>query len=770
MQIKNTALLYALLAMTAPAMAQNKPVSPSVETRGKTWDRTQDTATLAPQKVEVLRRPPIPHQPFEMLDYSTRQPRPMRANEMMKPFPDGRRSMTAGEYYKELNRIEKDLNAIGHTLRDKDKKSILIGRTLPDQSAIERQRQDVRRQLKPSRPINVKTEPLEKPRRVKVQVAAAPAVPGPRRLAVLESTSPFPPGTPAKTGSPLTSNPAGAARNGAFQTYTGTKNSGEVPGTPEYQEKLLRGDILLSVDVPADKSLLKNPEHFNVGFGDPSIVAAGFSAWVEHSLTGDDVTMGVFANGGMTLIGKNVKLVDAAAWATSGPTRNAAHTHVTVVGENLFAPFNIDQAGPIDKILDHQSKAVDQSVRFHIVIGIIPVAVAIGGKGEVGYDARLIVKNRRVNVEFVPYAQVDGFVEAGVDIGIAGAGIYGNFVIVKDTVSAWGQMGFKGKFPPPLAEPDFPTTFNGSTLRLYEEATRPQFFVALGVDNTIEMFSGSVGVYAYIYVPDCCVPPWTKLEYRHDLVSWTGIRSGPDQIFGTGEIPIYLTRPLTQAELVELRKQVVLARGFGRGVKDKLPVANTPRAFEPSREFASKKNTNGAAEAAALLNKPAAPFNAPASSNAGIAAAPFATAKAEGALTKGPSLLSKSATSLAPNAALMSKPAAPNNGASLFATATPDVMARAPAQSSTPFNNLPTAPPKNSFTEQRLAGKQEPHSYRMGGDYATGSVTNVQVCQLVCEREAQCKAWTYVTASAQCQLKSVVPAKTEGSCCIAGVK
>ncbi len=767
MKTRYARLLGAAFVLAAvSAMAQNKPVQPSVETRGKTWSASQDTATLPPQKNEVFRRPAIKHQPFEMLDYRTQPPRPMRANEMMPPFPDGRPAMTAGEYYKELNRIEKDLNGIGYTMRDKTNKSTLIGRTLPDTAAIERQRQDIRRRLKPITPIIVGTEPLAKPRRLKVQTLATGGPPGQRRLSLLAPVNPLGSGTAQNTTSPLATNPAGAARTGGFQTYTGTKNSGEIPGTPAYEEKLLNGQIPLSIDIAVDKSLLKNPEHFNIGLGDPSIVGAGFSAWLEHSLNGDEITMGAFANGGMSLVGQNFKLLDAAAWATSGPTRNAADGHVNVLGENLLAPFHIDQAGPINKVLDSQSKSVDQSVKFHIVVGIIPIAVSIGGRGDVGYDAVLIVKDRRVHVEFDPYVRVDGFVEAGVDIVIAGAGIYGNIVIVKDTVNVFGQMGFKGKIPPPLSEPGFPTTLNGSTLRLYDEATRPKFTSEFGADNTVELFSGSIGVYAYIYVPDCCFPPWTKLEYRHDVVSWPGIRSGPDRIFGSGEVPLYLTRPLTQLELVELKRQVDLARGFGPGVKDKLPVANTPNSFASKSGFASKAVPHPFPDAAVAKDS-------------GLVSKSATNAAPDAALGRTTGFASQSKTNVSPNAALLSKSESPLSAPaplvalgspSPFATAKSNLSARVQPPANAVFNTLPTPPPKNSYTEQRLAGKLEPHSHRIGGDYATGNVTSAQICQLVCEKEAQCKSWTYVTPTGQCQLKNVVPAKIEGSCCVAGVK
>ena len=726
-------LLIALISITVfPVLAQEarKQNLVSVETRVKTWDRSQDTATLNPQKTEVLRRPAIKHVPFEMLDYRTKTPKPMKADELMEPFPDGRKQMTAGEYYKELNRIEKDLNTIGHTLRDKDKKSILIGRTLHDKNLIARQSQDLKRRLKPRTPINVLTEPLEKPRRIQVRKAAVPF--GKRSEFIETPVNPIIPVVFIKTASPFAANPADAARSSNFQSYTGARNSGEIPGTPAYEQKLLNTPNQLSIDIPIDKFLLQNPEHFNLGFGDPSIVAAGFSAWVEHSLNGDDVTMGAFANGGMSLIGRNFNLLDAAAWATSGPTRNAADGHVVVLGQNLLAPFHIDQAGPIDKVLDHQAKSVEQSVKFHMVIGIIPIAVAIGGRGEVGYDARLVVRNRSVQVEFDPYVEVAGFVEAGVDIVIAGAGIYGNFVIIKDTVYVWGHMGFKGKIPPPLSEPGFPTTLNGSTLRLYDAATRPQFYFGFGADNYIELFSGSVGVYAYIYVPDCCVPPWTKLEYRHDLVSWTGPHSGPDRIFGTDEVPLYLTRPLTQQELIDLKRQVELGRGFGKNVKEKLPAANTPAGtFGKSPGFASKSETVTSANSA-FTNRPASTFNpAPGNATATVNATPFAS----------------------------------NSNARAQA------LTPAHTLSNAPFKILPALPPKGSFTEQSLANKLEPNSNRLGGDYASGNVASAQICQLVCSHDAQCKSWTFdIQNQGQCLLKNVVPARIKSASAISGIK
>lgn len=66
---------------------------------------------------------------------------------------------------------------------------------------------------------------------------------------------------------------------------------------------------------------------------------------------------------------------------------------------------------------------------------------------------------------------------------------------------------------------------------------------------------------------------------------------------------------------------------------------------------------------------------------------------------------------------------------------------------------------------------------RPGGDYNHFPlvVPLPQQCEVACNGDAQCKAWTYVKPGiqgplAQCWLKNTVPAKVSDNCCVSGKK
>jgi len=72
----------------------------------------------------------------------------------------------------------------------------------------------------------------------------------------------------------------------------------------------------------------------------------------------------------------------------------------------------------------------------------------------------------------------------------------------------------------------------------------------------------------------------------------------------------------------------------------------------------------------------------------------------------------------------------------------------------------------------------EPGTDRPGGDYRNFNLdrSDYRLCQTECNRDARCRAWTYVRPGVQdptharCWLKSTVPNKAPSSCCDSGVK
>jgi hypothetical protein len=66
---------------------------------------------------------------------------------------------------------------------------------------------------------------------------------------------------------------------------------------------------------------------------------------------------------------------------------------------------------------------------------------------------------------------------------------------------------------------------------------------------------------------------------------------------------------------------------------------------------------------------------------------------------------------------------------------------------------------------------------RPGGDYASVPISSGDPadCALMCERDRRCRAWSFnyptvLESVAVCWLKSTVPARVAGNCCVSGVR
>jgi hypothetical protein len=88
---------------------------------------------------------------------------------------------------------------------------------------------------------------------------------------------------------------------------------------------------------------------------------------------------------------------------------------------------------------------------------------------------------------------------------------------------------------------------------------------------------------------------------------------------------------------------------------------------------------------------------------------------------------------------------------------------------------------KSTTTARAAEVLVEPGTNRGGSDYRNFEVGNADLrdqpelnCQAACQKEGQCKAWTYVKAGVQgpngrCWLKTAVPAAQANNCCVSGV-
>jgi hypothetical protein len=80
-------------------------------------------------------------------------------------------------------------------------------------------------------------------------------------------------------------------------------------------------------------------------------------------------------------------------------------------------------------------------------------------------------------------------------------------------------------------------------------------------------------------------------------------------------------------------------------------------------------------------------------------------------------------------------------------------------------------------TSSGILGDLEQDTNRLGNDYRAFDLATAdpELCQAECDKDARCKAFTYVKpgwqgASARCWLKDPVPPPGKHDCCVSGVK
>src|SRR5215216_740033 len=98
-------------------------------------------AQVKPTAFKVNRRPAIPFKKFEMLDPHTGKP--VSRDTVLPKLPNGK-TMTAGDYYDKLNRLEAEFNKLGYTLRKDDGREAKIQEPSITKEALEAQAEKIK--------------------------------------------------------------------------------------------------------------------------------------------------------------------------------------------------------------------------------------------------------------------------------------------------------------------------------------------------------------------------------------------------------------------------------------------------------------------------------------------------------------------------------------------------------------------------------------------------------------------------------------------------
>lgn len=425
-------------------VAVAQPAGPGVRVPAK------DVAFQA-NSIQVNKRAAVAYKPFDVLDPKTRKP--ISADTMIT-LENGK-SMKAGDYYAELNRLEKSLNALGYSLRT-DKK-VNLGQSKANATLFARQAQPLARLRK---------------------------VPAPMAMNQINS----------QMMTSVTKASAGK-KSGSFQ----------VAGiaTP-----------VTATTSPTEHRVEKTFEHI---LGDPSIASVHVRGNVKLVGNKSGVNTSASAAGGGSLINNSVDLVRASTEVSS--TRNGqgrAKMNISVLGQTLY---NFDQSGNLNTQITKSSN-FDVPFKTTIPVGPFSLSVTVGAKGAAGAQFRVVTtvdgaaEHVSATANFGPYLNAKVYAQAGIGLLVVEAGVRGEIKLVDLSMNVGGGLQLN---------------YGGGNFQVCELVISSYHLEAL---------SGSISLYAKVYVPFADDP-----EYTLNLFSWTGFRADAD-LYSSFKVVTLASSPL----------------------------------------------------------------------------------------------------------------------------------------------------------------------------------------------------------------------------------
>jgi hypothetical protein len=448
------------LLMTTPAFAQNRRRPPA-----STQSKQLGEARIDPARIKINRRTPIAYKPIEMRDPKTGREIP--PDEVLT-LSNGKK-MTAREYFTELNRLEREFNALGYTLRGPERR-VKLQEVIIDRRKYEQQSrllQSMHKSGTPPSPPNRQRFEREQQESinsapVKIEALKETLTRKGHKFSVVRPPTKGTAKMPMVTIEALDIVPFKGPQSTKVKEWNVEiidKNDpfyAELTGRIELQAKL--DEMRLLADGKANAALFG--EEFNL-----------------LHLTGDLGASLKTGKGNIT-----VKLVD-------------------FLGNTLI---NIDESedASFTKSGNLPLKPLDVHTTARFMIGPVPVSVTVGARGEIGLNYNLGVAPLSAQANLIPYVNSSIYAQAAVDIGLVKAGVEGELVLLKDEFTLSGAVSLEHK----------PVVSKGEPVKLF-------FRQAYSAHNKMTALSGSLSVFADILCPLFC----DGVEFTYEIFSWPGL-------------------------------------------------------------------------------------------------------------------------------------------------------------------------------------------------------------------------------------------------------
>jgi hypothetical protein len=320
-------------------------------------------AQVRSDQIIVKKTTPLQFKAFDILDPTNRKP--ISRDTMLPELPNGKR-LTAGQYYDELNKLERQLNGLGHTLK----------------------------------PANeVKPAPLSK---FELQTTPVPLATLQKQSQALRATH---------------------LANTQFRAL----NLAEAEQTHK-QLMVINPALLKAIATPTTQTVhwVKN---WNYNLGNPSVISGYINGKIELNGTNNATSVNGEVDAGGSLFSESFELLRVTGNLNAPRTGTMNVTlGASVLGNSVYN-LNQNVTTSWSKS-DSISKTLDKSVTIHFSLGPIPMTAKIGAQGTAGISYSVAVAPVKASAYVGPFVHTKAYAQVGVDIVVAGAGAGANLTLL----------------------------------------------------------------------------------------------------------------------------------------------------------------------------------------------------------------------------------------------------------------------------------------------------------------------------------------------------
>lgn len=414
-------------------------------------------------QIRVIKQKPTQFKAFDVKDPKTGKS--ISPNQILT-LPNGKK-VKAGEYYAQLNKLEREFNQIGYSLRQPGKE-ITIQKSTLDKRELQKQQQ-----------LLLKT-PQKIDRSFEIQKQLEPSE-------VLRSIEKG----PIKQIDPRLPE--------QVPQIDPTINPGTIqPIDPRLKQA--KGNFKLAQTTSRSRTYNRT---WNKQVGRRSTFAAYLRGKLQ--LKGSRTYTRAFAEGstGGYAFNRNFELARGTATVYAPVSgRGRVNAGLYVARQNVYN-FQTGFANRFSKG-DSFSRSLDFRVaNIRFFVGPIPMRARFGVRGRAGFRYNMVASgaSRLAYARLNPFVDSRAYGQGGADIVVGGAGVGANLLLLKDNLNAYA-----------LAKVGFASA-NRAYLQTY-----------YSVYNDMEALSGKAYAYAYVYVPRFGIPPWRKKQWNWNIFDWTGFK------------------------------------------------------------------------------------------------------------------------------------------------------------------------------------------------------------------------------------------------------